>query len=146
MKRKTNFTRLPILFFVSAIFMLGSLPTLAGHHKEKSEKVYELRTYYTHDGKLDALKSRFKDHTHNIFNRLNMKVIAYWTPTQSPEADNTLIYIIEHDSEADAKKKWQTFIKDPAWKKAYKASKVNGPLVDKIDVVFMQTTDFSPSL
>lgn len=120
----------------------------AAHHGEKksSTKVYEMRTYYTHEGKLDDLKKRFRDHTDAIFTRLGMKSIAYWTPTTSPGADNTLIYILEHDSEQDAKLKWETFVADPAWKKAYKASKVNGPLVKKIDKVFMKTTDFSAAL
>ncbi|WP_339723882.1 NIPSNAP family protein [uncultured Paraglaciecola sp.] len=110
------------------------------------QKVYELRTYHTNLGKLPALQKRFREHTHSIFERLNMKVVAYWIPTTSPESSNTLIYILEHDSEEDAKQKWQTFITDPTWVKAYQASIKDGALVDSIDVVFMQTTDFSPVL
>lgn len=109
-------------------------------------KVYEMRTYHTHEGKLPELQTRFREHTHNIFERLNMKVVAYWIPTAAPESNNTLIYILEHDSELDAKQKWQTFIADPAWIKAYNASIKNGALVESIDVVFMHTTDFSPEL
>ena len=104
-----------------------------------------MRTYYTHDGKLDALHVRFKDHTQEILERLGMKVVAYWTPTTRPDSENTLIYILEHGSEQDANNKWKTFIADPDWIKAYKASKSNGNLVDKIDVVFIQKTDFLPS-
>ena len=75
-----------------------------------------------------------------------MKIVAYWTPTKSPDSNNTLIYILEHDSKQDAKHKWKTFIADPDWNRAYKASKKDGDLVKKIDVVFMRKTDFSPSL
>ncbi|PKG97201.1 NIPSNAP family protein [Paraglaciecola sp. MB-3u-78] len=110
------------------------------------KKVYELRTYHTNEGKLHALQARFREHTHHIFERLGMKVVAYWIPTTAPAANNTLIYIIEHDSEADAKQKWQTFINDPTWKTAYQTSIKDGALVDSIDVVFMQKTDFSPEL
>jgi hypothetical protein len=110
------------------------------------QKVYELRTYHTNEGKLLELQTRFREHTHSIFERLNMKVVAYWIPTTAPESSNTLIYILEHDSEQDAKQKWQTFIADPTWVKAYQASRKKGALVDSIDVVFMQTTDFSPKL
>ncbi|MGJ8680748.1 NIPSNAP family protein [Paraglaciecola sp.] len=133
---------------LSVTFCLWAASLNAAHHGEEkaSDKVYEMRTYYTHEGKLDDLKKRFRDHTDGIFKRLGMKSIAYWTPTATPGSKNTLIYILEHDSEADAKKNWQIFIKDPEWKKAYKASKVNGPLVKKIDVVFMHTTDFSAPL
>ena len=115
-------------------------------HQNAVSKVYEMRTYHTHEGKLDALHARFRDHTHEIFGRLGMKVVAYWTPTKSPNLENTLIYILEHDSEQDAKNKWETFIADPDWVKAYQNSKINGDLVKKIDVIFMYKTDFSPSL
>ena len=140
-------------FFVQVTLLLvGSFHSLslvaADNHppQDSVSKVYEMRTYYTHDGKLNALHARFKNHTHEIFERLDMKVVAYWTPTKSPDSENTLIYILEHDSEQDAKHKWNTFIADPDWVKAYKASKNNGDLVKKIDVVFMRMTDFSPSL
>ena len=101
---------------------------------------------HTNEAKLPALQARFREHTHHIFERLGMKVVAYWIPTTAPAANNTLIYIIEHESEADAKQKWQTFINDPTWKAAYQASIKDGALVDSIDVVFMQETDFSSEL
>ncbi|WP_297819515.1 NIPSNAP family protein [uncultured Paraglaciecola sp.] len=140
-------------FFVRAMLLLVcSLHSFSlfaadkNSHQDTVSKVYEMRTYHTHDGKLDALHARFRDHTHQIFGRLGMKVVACWTPTQSPDSENTLIYIIEHNSEQDAKNKWKTFIADPAWVEAFNASKKNGDLVKKIDVVFMHKTDFSPSL
>jgi len=117
----------------------------AQEHATQS-KVYELRTYHVHEGKMLALQSRFRDHTDAIFQRLDMPVLAYWTPTSEPEASSTLIYIIEHNSEEDAKQKWQRFSQDPQWIAAYQASIVDGPLVKSIDVVFMQTTDFSTML
>ncbi|MFT4940650.1 MAG: hypothetical protein ACI88A_003707 [Paraglaciecola sp.] len=138
--KRNLFVALAGVFLLPAIFMTVSANT------ESQDKVYELRTYHTNEGKMSALQGRFRDHTHTIFKRLGMKVIAYWVPIKDPEASNTLIYIIEHDSEADAKQKWQTFIKDPTWVKAYQASIKEGPLVKSIDVVFMQKTDFSPEL
>ncbi|MDU0355954.1 NIPSNAP family protein [Paraglaciecola aquimarina] len=144
-----TFTGLPMrsaLQLISMIMCFSIFNAAAGQHNAKPEKVYELRTYHTYDGKLNDLHARFNNHTHAIFTRLGMKVIAYWTPTQAPDSENTLIYILEHDSEADAKAKWQTFVNDPEWKLAAKASKVNGPLVKKIDVVFMQSTAYSPAL
>jgi hypothetical protein len=119
--------------------------TQAQEHATQS-KVYELRTYHVHKGKMLALQNRFRDHTDAIFQRLGMPVLAYWTPTSEPQASSTLIYIIEHKSEEDAKQKWQRFSQDPQWIAAYQASIVDGPLVKSIDVVFMQTTDFSKML
>jgi hypothetical protein len=140
MLKKYRFIVLVKLFLLSTLIMATS----AQAHGQ--QKVYELRTYHTIEGKLPELQTRFREHTHSIFERLNMKVVAYWIPTTAPESSNTLIYILEHDSEQDAKQKWQTFIADPTWVKAYQASRTKGALVDSIDVVFMQTTDFSPKL
>ncbi len=128
------------------LFLLSTfvLPTSA--HVTHQQKVYEMRTYHTNDGKFEALQTRFREHTNDIFERLGMKVVAYWVPTTSPESSTTLIYILEHGSEQDAKQKWQIFIKDPAWVKAYQASIKDGALVKNIDVVFMQKTDYSPDL
>jgi anaerobic C4-dicarboxylate transporter len=140
MVKQNRFIILVKLFLLSTFVMATSADAAS------QQKVYELRTYHTNEGKLPALQARFREHTHHIFERLGMKVVAYWIPTTAPAANNTLIYIIEHDSEADAKQKWQTFINDPTWKTAYQTSIKDGALVASIDVVFMQKTDFSPEL
>ena len=51
-------------------------------------KVYELRTYTCAEGKLEALKARFRDHTIRIFNKHGIESIGYWVPEdpQTPEA------------------------------------------------------------
>ncbi len=104
-------------------------------------KVYELRTYTTHPGKLEALHARFRDHTMKIFEKHGMTNVMYWTPEGS---EDTLVYLLAHDSKAAAEKSWAGFRKDPDWQKAYKASKVDGPLVKKVERVYMSTTSFSP--
>lgn len=129
-----------------SLFLLPTFVMATSVNADSQVKVYELRTYHTNEGKLPGLQARFRDHTHTIFKRLGMEVAAYWVPTSEPEASNTLIYIIEHDSEADAKQKWQTFINDAAWVSAYKASIKDGALVKSIDSVFMQETGFSLQL
>ena len=103
--------------------------------------LYELRTYTTNEGKLEALKDRFRDHTLALFAKHGIRNVAYWTPTDKP---NTLIYVIAHKDKAAATKSWQAFIADPQWQAAYAASRQNGPLVTNIDSVFMQKTNFSP--
>ena len=55
--------------------------------------LYELRTYYTPEGKLDALNARFRNHTLALFEKHGMKNIMYWVPVDKP---NTLIYVIAH--------------------------------------------------
>jgi len=107
-------------------------------------KVYELRTYTAPDGTLPKLQARFRDHTMRIFNKHGMKSVGYWVPQDAPNKDNTLIYIISHDSREAAKKNWADFQADPEWKKVSAESQVDGPIVSKVVSVFMDATDYSP--
>jgi hypothetical protein len=112
----------------------------------KSDVVYELRIYHANEGKLDALLTRFRDHTMTIFNRHGLKSVAYWTPTDEPLKGKTLIYILEHPSRAEAAANWKAFHDDPEWVKVSTASEVNGKLVEKVDSTYMTLTDFSPKV
>ena len=107
------------------------------------QKVYELRTYYTHPGKLADLNTRFRTHTTRIFEKHGMTNVGYWVPQDEPARSNTLIYVLAHDSREAAKKSWQAFGADPEWQKAKQASEANGPIVTKVDSVFMDPTDYS---
>lgn len=133
------------LFPISAL-LVALIASAYANASDTQQKVYELRTYHTYAGKLPELQTRFLDHTHSIFKRLGMKVATYWVPLHEPDASNTLIYIIEHDSEADAKQKWQSFMQDPQWIAAYQTSIAKGKLVESVDVVFMQKADFAQDL
>jgi len=106
--------------------------------------IFEIRTYYTHEGKLDALNARFRNHTLRLFAKHGMTNVGYWTPQDGPLAGNTLIYILAHDSREAAKKSWDAFRADPDWLKAKGESEAPGPIVSKIDSVFLQATDYSP--
>ena len=105
--------------------------------------VYELRLYHVKEGKMDALKARFGDHTDAIFKRHNMKSIGYWSPEDAPDSQNLFVYILEHPSRQEAEKNWAAFQADPEWQKVKKESEANGPLVDHIDHYFMDPTSFS---
>ena len=55
MLKKTNtFMALLTVIFVSTIFGLESAQA-----EEKKNRLFEIRTYYANEGKLDALKARF---------------------------------------------------------------------------------------
>jgi hypothetical protein len=109
-----------------------------------ANRVYELRTYHTLPGRLPALEKRFRDHTTKIFEKHGMKNVGYWVPQDAPASENTLIYVISHESRDAAKKNWGDFVKDPDWKVAQKASEADGKIVEKIDSVYMNPTDYSP--
>ena len=106
-------------------------------------RVFELRTYTCNEGKLEALKTRFRDHTIEIFKRHGMESIGYWVP-QDERSKNTLIYIIAHASRDQATKNWAAFRNDPEWQKVSTDSDAHGKIVQKVDSVFMDPADFSP--
>ena len=73
---------------------------LADEKKEETQSMlYELRTYYTPEGKLEDLNARFRNHTMALFEKHGLKNIIYWTPVDKP---NTLIYVIAHKDKAAA--------------------------------------------
>ena len=133
--------------FVSG-FILGStngqLPWTAAHAQAQAQaRVFELRTYTSHEGKLQDVVNRFRDHTRTYFDRHGMTSIGYWTPQDGPTSQNTLTYIIAHSSRDAAKKNWDAFRADPDWQKARDASEANGKIVAKIESVFLTPTSYS---
>jgi len=64
-------------------------------------------------------------------------------PTDAELSQNTLIYLLEHQSMDAAKKSWDGFRNDPAWVKARNESEVNGKLTQKVVSVYLKATDFS---
>jgi hypothetical protein len=127
-------------------FLCGAVVMLALSYSSDAKPaahVYELRIYHAKEGKMDALKARFGDHTVSIFKRHKMKSIGYWSPQDAPASQNLLIYILEHPSRQEAEKNWAAFQADPEWKKVKAESEVNGPLVDHVDRYFMDPTSFS---
>lgn len=129
-------------------FLAGSLLTARFMKTEKvqaqSGHVYELRIYHTLPGRLPALQARFRNHTRRIFAKHHMKDLGYWVPQDSPASDNTLIYILEHDSREAAKKNWSEFGSDPEWREVAKASEADGKIVEKVESTFMNPSDYSP--
>jgi hypothetical protein len=107
-------------------------------------RVFEIRTYHTLPGRLDALHKRFREHTMKIFEKHGMTNVAYWTFQDSPAKESTLIYVISHASREQAKKNWDEFRNDPEWKAVAAASEADGKIVEKVESVFVDATDYSP--
>lgn len=114
-----------------------------GQEQEKS-RLYELRIYTSHPGKLANVNARFRDHTMKLFEKHGMKNIMYWTPTDGEKKDNTLIYVISHADRDAAKKSWKDFLADPEWHKARDESEKDGKIVMKAEGTYMVPTDYSP--
>ena len=108
-------------------------------------RVYELRTYTVLPGRLPALHKRFAEHTMALFEKQGMRNEMYWVPTDSAHRDNTLIYVLSHQSREAADKSWQAFSADPEWIRARDASEADGPILARApERVFMTPTSYSP--
>ena len=113
-------------------------------------RTFELRTYKSPPGKLDALNARFRNHTVGLFKKHGMDQFGYWVPTDKDKgADNTLIYILAHPSQDAADASFKAFRADPAWTTAKAESEKDGPLTlpapEGVKSVFMKATDYSPA-
>jgi hypothetical protein len=138
----------PIVLAVAMLasgFALGRVLSPApAAHAQSPARVFEIRTYTANEGKLSELHARFRNHTLRIFEKHGMTNVGYWSPEDAPLSQNTLIYILAHESRDAARKNWAAFVQDPDWQKVQKESEANGKLVAKIDAVFMDATDYSP--
>ena len=107
-------------------------------------RVFELRTYTAHEGKLGEVVARFRDHTMHIFAKNGITSVGYFTPQDAPLSGNTLVYVLAHPSREAAKKNWDAFRSDPEWQKVKATTEANGPIVEKIVSVYIEPTGFSP--
>ncbi len=110
---------------------------------QSSNRVFELRTYTTFPGRLDALHARFAQHTIRLFERHGMTNIGYFSPQDLPLAENTLIYILAHNSREAAAASWAAFVADPEWQRVYEESQRDGRIVDNLESIFLNATDYS---
>jgi hypothetical protein len=137
--QKTTLLQIALVAAVFAAgFIIGQVQSNAAQNR-----VFELRTYTTHPGKLPDLMARFRNHTTKLFEKHGMTNVGYWVPADGPKKDNTLIYVLAHPSQEAAKKAWDGFRADAAWLKARDESEKNGKIVEKVEFVYMDPADFS---
>lgn len=127
-----------------ALLVVSRVIAQEGAAPPSEQRIFEIRTYTTEPGKLDALLARFRDHTTKLFEKHGITNIGYWTPADEPRSHDTLIYIVAHPSREAAQKNWEAFGKDPDWIKARDESEASGKIVNKVESVFANPTDFSP--
>ena len=70
-----------------------------------------------------------------------MGVVGYWSPTSEEEADDTLVYLLEHESQEAANASWDAFGEDPEWL-AVAGDVPRSALT--IERRYMTATDYSP--
>ena len=111
---------------------------------QAADRVFELRTYTTPEGKLDALLTRFRDHTTRIFGNHGMTNVGYWLPQDTTLRQNTLVYLLAHPSRAAADQAWRDFQADPEWQRVSEESQRDGRIVTSVVRMYLDPTDFSP--
>ena len=105
-------------------------------------RMLEIRTYVTPDRTgLDNLVKRMQSEA-KIFDRLGMKSVLYSVAAESPQSDNTFVYILSHENREKAKENWSKFGADAEWLALRKTAAPTGQI--KIQSVFVNPTDYSP--
>src|SRR5712664_1571563 len=123
--------------FTAGVFVGHStLLTAAG-----TNRVLEIRTYTTHEGKLPALVERMGHGEGKVFERLGMKPVGFFVAAEAPKSDNTFVYILSHESREKAKDNWARFGADSEWKEIRQRSEAAGPIVAKAETIFVDPTD-----
>jgi NIPSNAP len=120
----------------------GQLPKV---HAQATGRVLEIRTYTTNDGKLPALVNRMRDTETKLFAKHGMQQVLYSVAADAPQSENTFIYILAHANRDAAKKSWDAFRVDPDLKSMIEKTEADGRLVKKVDSVFVNPTDYSPT-
>lgn len=132
------------MLLIVGLVLGATLQGLRAADAPPAPRVFEIRTYHTLPGRLDALHKRFREHTMKMFEKHGMTNVAYWTFEDSPAKENTLIYVISHASREQAKANWAAFSADPEWQKIAADSQVDGKIVERVESVFVDATDYSP--
>lgn len=117
-----------LLLFFACNFLLNAQQTITSSY-------FEMRTYTVHEGKMPDLIQRFQNHTRTLFAKHGIESVAYFLSEAQPEQQ--LTFILGYPSAAERDIRWGNFANDPEWKAVAKASEANGPIVQKVDQVFM---------
>ncbi len=136
---------------IKAMGTTAMIPMTAGHEllaedAVTDETVYELRIYHLNEGKQSLILDRFRTKETAIFARCGMHGVAYWVPTDEPQAGRTLVYLLRHKSRAAATESWAKFTADPEWVALKAETEKHGAFVTLHDVTFLKLTDFSPKV
>ncbi|MBX7166589.1 MAG: NIPSNAP family protein [Pirellulales bacterium] len=132
-----------IRWSLAAMVLAVCLTSQTARAEDAAPRYYELRTYICHEGRLEALHKRFREHTTKLFEKHGMTNIGYWVPADGPEAADTLIYLLAYPSAEARAASWKAFMADPEWKTVREASEKDGPIVKKVISKFLTPTDYS---
>jgi NIPSNAP len=101
--------------------------------------LYELRIYTMHPGRMDAINTRFADHSLGIFRRMEMKVNDFWI---DQEGHPKLYYLMEFKDREERERKWTAFREDSEWIEVKRKSEESGQIVANVEEIFMTRANY----
>lgn len=140
--KNAPYSRIETIFLESFKGMPGmEVPLLKN---EMSKRVYELRSYESPTEKLFQNKVHMFNEGDEIgiFKRLGFNAVFYGTVLSGKRMPN-LMYMTTHEDMAQRAEHWKAFGADPAWKKLSSNEFYHKNNVSKIEIVFLQPTEYS---
>ncbi len=125
--------------FVAGV-AVGNGPLVKAQSKNR---VLEIRTYTTSEGRLDALVDRMGHGESQAFERAGMQLVGFFVAAEAPRSQDTFVYILGHESRDAATKSWAKFREDPQWLEVRARSEAAGKVVAKTESLFVTPLDFS---
>jgi hypothetical protein len=104
--------------------------------------IHELRIYHAAPGRLPDLNNRFANITLKMWEKFGIRQAGFWTTLVGPN-NNALYYLLEWESLAEREQKWNAFATNPEWLAARAETEKNGPLVERIENMFLAPTAYS---
>ena len=144
-----------ILLFSIVFILISCNENIQKSANTIDHDVYEMRVYYTYDGKFNDIISRFENHTTKLFDKHGFNNVGYWTTLNKDsisfadkfifqnDGEDALVYIVSFKDMDARNESWDKFINDPEWISVFEESRKNGPIVREIEQVFLSPTIFS---
>ena len=144
-----------ILLFSIVFILISCNENIQKSANTIDHDVYEMRVYYTYDGKFNDIISRFENHTTKLFDKHGFNNVGYWTTLKKDsisfadkfifqnDGKEALVYIVSFKDMDARNESWDKFINDPEWISVFEESRKNGPIVREIEQVFLSPTIFS---
>ena len=67
------------LFFLIGFILISCNGDIKKSFDTIDHDIYEMRVYYTYDGKFNDIISRFENHTTKLFDKHGFNNVGYWT-------------------------------------------------------------------
>lgn len=95
-----------------------------------------------HPGKMADIHKRFSTLTLDLFKKHGMNTVDFW---EDAEGKDVIYYILEHKDMEARNKSFDAFANDPEWVEGKRLSELAGPIVEKVESIFMNRVPYSPA-